>query len=262
MKSSKLKHYLIIAIVMLFLLLPLLGITVYSFVNEWASTILPSGFTLHWYKVLWSNPLFITAFEHSIWICIASIVFSVLFVTPAIFVVHYYFPKFEKYMEILVLLPFALPPVVASIGLLNLYSNGPFTLVGSPWMLILIYVTIALPYIYRSIINNLHGINVHELLDAAHLLGSSTFRAFFEIVVPMLKKGLFISVFLSFSILIGEFVYAQMLVGSAYETLQVFIYNEKMGTSGHYQSAIVISYFAFTLLITLFATLLTNRKKS
>jgi putative spermidine/putrescine transport system permease protein len=111
------------------------------------------------------------------------------------------------------------------------------------------YFTIALPFMYRAISNNLQAINLHDLMDAAHLLGASTWQAALLVVLPNLRKGLMVALFLSFSFLIGEFVFANLLVGTRYETLQVFL-NNMRNSSGHYTSAVVVSYFLFVLLLT------------
>ena len=52
---------------------------------------------------------------------------------------------------------------------------------------------------------------------------------------------------------------ANLLVGSQYETLQVYLYNMRNG-SGHFTSALVISYFAVVLLVTWLANLLNKNK--
>ena len=50
---------------------------------------------------------------------------------------------------------------------------------------------------------------------------------------PCLRKGLLAALFLSLSFLLGEFVFANMLVGTRYETLQVYLYSMR-ATSGHF----------------------------
>ena len=183
-----------------------------------------------------------------------------LLILPLLFVVHYHFPKLDGLMNILILLPFAVPPVVSSVGLLQLYGSGPLAMTGTPWILIGCYFTIALPFMYRAITNNLQAINLPDLMDAAHLLGASTWKAAFLVVLPNLRKGLMVSLFLSFSFLFGEFVFANMLVGTRYETLQVYLNNMK-NSSGHFNSALVISYFFFVLVFTWAANRL-NKDKS
>jgi putative spermidine/putrescine transport system permease protein len=110
---------------------------------------------------------------------------------------------------------------------------------------------------YRAIANSFTAINLKDLIDAAHLLGASTTRAFLLIILPNLKKGLLASLFLSFSFLLGEFVFANILVGTRYETLQIYLYNMRQ-TSGHFTSALVMTYFAFIFLCTWMASRFTR----
>ncbi|MFP6851280.1 MAG: ABC transporter permease [Pseudomonas sp.] len=259
-KRSPLFHQLVVYTLMLILLMPLLGTLLYSLATSWSASILPSGLTFKWYVELWSDMRFLSAFGRSLLVCFAALALSLVLILPLLFVVSYHFPKLDAVMNVLILLPFAIPPVVSSVGLMQLFAGGPLPILGTPWILIGCYFTIALPFMYRAISNNLQAINLRDLMDAAHLLGASTWRAAFMVVLPNLRKGLMVSVFLSFSFLFGEFVFANLLVGSRYETLQVYLYNMRNG-SGHFTSALVISYFMFVLLMTWAANRL-NKDKS
>lgn len=85
-------------------------------------------------------------------------------------------------MEVLIILPFAVPPVVSSVGLLQMFAGAPLPIVGTPWILIGTYFTITVPFMYRALANGLAGINLRDLIDAAHLLGVGTFSAFMRII--------------------------------------------------------------------------------
>ncbi|MBA4289002.1 MAG: ABC transporter permease [Pseudomonas sp.] len=259
-KRSPLFHQLVVYSLLLILMLPLLGTLLYSFSTSWSASILPSGLTFKWYVELWSDSRFLAAFGRSLLVCLAALALSLVLILPLLFVVSYHFPKLDAVMNVLILLPFAIPPVVSSVGLMQLFAGGPLPILGTPWILIGCFFTIALPFMYRAISNNLQAINLRDLMDAAHLLGASTWRAAFMVVLPNLRKGLMVSVFLSFSFLFGEFVFANLLVGSRYETLQVYLYNMR-NDSGHFTSALVISYFMFVLLMTWAANRL-NKDKS
>ncbi|CAG8998595.1 MAG: Putative 2-aminoethylphosphonate transport system permease protein PhnV [Candidatus Celerinatantimonas neptuna] len=252
-KRYTLYHYSVIGIICILLLLPLIATLAYSLCQQWGATILPSGFTLHWYRILWSDPRFLTALWHSLSLAFGTLLISSILIVPAVFVVFYYYPKLDTVMNMLTLLPFAIPPVVSSVGLLQLYSGGPLELTGTPWILVGCYFTITLPFIYRAVSNNLQALNLPDLMDAARLLGANSIQAFIKIVLPNIRKGLLASLFLSFSFLIGEFVFANILVGTSFETLQVYLFNMRQ-TSGHFTSALVISYFTIILLLTMAAT--------
>lgn len=235
------------------MLVPILATLAYSLSSRWGATILPDGFTFNWYLQLLSDSRFLAAFGRSLLVCVAALALSTLLVLPAIFVVFYYFPKLDKVMNLLILLPFAVPPVVSSVGLLQLYADSGVQIVGTPWILIGTYFTIALPFMYRAIANSFTAINLRDLMDAAHLLGASTPQAFWHIVLPNVRKGLMASLFLSFSFLLGEFVFANILVGTRYETLQIYLYNMRQ-TSGHFTSALVMTYFLFIFICTWLAS--------
>jgi len=252
-------HRSVVTVMLLLLLSPLIATLIYAFSTQWGSTILPEGLTLKWMTQLWQDPRFLLALAHSLIICFGALVLSVVLVLPLMFVIAYYFPRLDSVMNILILLPFAVPPVVSSVGLLQLYSDGPLVLTGTPWILIFCYFTIALPFIYRAITNNMQAIHLRDLMDAAQLLGASTWQAAVLVVLPNLRKGCMIALLLSFSFLIGEFVFANLLVGDRFETLQVYLYNMRTG-SGHFTSALVISYFLVVLLLTLVANMVNKGK--
>ncbi|EKO3368047.1 ABC transporter permease [Vibrio fluvialis] len=235
------------------MLVPIIATLVYSLSSRWGATILPDGFTVDWYLKLLSDTRFIEAFGRSLLVCVAALALSTLLILPAIFVVFYYFPKLDRVMNLLILLPFAVPPVVSSVGLLQLYADSAVPIVGTPWILIGTYFTIALPFMYRALANSFSAINLRDLMDAAHLLGASTTQAFLQIVLPNVRKGLMASLFLSFSFLLGEFVFANILVGTRYETLQIYLYNMRQ-TSGHFTSALVMTYFLFIFFCTWLAS--------
>jgi putative spermidine/putrescine transport system permease protein len=254
---GNLYHRCVVGALIALLSVPVLATLLYSFSQHWGATILPDGLTLNWYIKLWQDSRFLAAFGHSLLIAVATLILSTLIVVPATFVVFYYFPQLDRWMNIVILLQFAVPPVVSSVGLLQIYADGPVPIIGTPWVLIGCYFTIVLPFMYRALTNGLHGLNVRDLMDAAHLLGASSPVAFVRVVLPNIRKGLMASLFLSFSFLLGEFVFANMLVGNRYETLNVYLYTMRQ-TSGHFTSAIVMSYFIFTLGVTWIATRLSR----
>ncbi len=253
-------HKTVVYSIVALLLMPILATLAYSFSSRWGATILPEGFTLNWYLTLLTDPRFLAAFGRSLFICFSALLLATLLVLPMIFVVFYYFPKLDKLMNILILLPFAVPPVVSSVGLLQIYADSSVPLVGTPWILIGTYFTIALPFMYRAIANSFIAINLRDLIDAAHLLGASTSKAFLLIILPNIKKGLMASLFVSFSFLLGEFVFANILVGTRYETLQIYLYNMRQ-TSGHFTSALVMTYFLFIFVSTWLASYLSAGSK-
>ncbi|OYT94434.1 MAG: ABC transporter permease, partial [Pseudomonas sp. PGPPP3] len=155
--ATSLYHRTVVWLLLLILLLPLAGTLLYSLSTSWSATILPDGLTFKWYLALWSDERFLAAFGRSLLVCCGALVLAVVLILPLLFVTHYYFPKLDGLMNLLILLPFAVPPVVSSVGLLQLYGSGPLAMVGTPWILLGCYFTVALPFMYRAITNNLQA---------------------------------------------------------------------------------------------------------
>jgi putative spermidine/putrescine transport system permease protein len=70
------------------------------------------------------------------------------------------------------------------------------------------------------------------------------------VILPNIWPGVVTSTLLSFSVLFGEFVMTNMLVGGHIQTIQVYL-SRRMNESGHLASAIAISYFLFILALSM-----------
>ncbi len=127
-RAESIYHRSVVYLLFLILLLPLAATLLYSLASSWSASVLPDGLTLKWYAALWSDARFLAAFGQSLLVCFGALALSLVLILPLLFVVHYHFPRLDGLMNILILLPFAVPPVVSSVGLLQLYGSGPL-----PW---------------------------------------------------------------------------------------------------------------------------------
>ncbi len=257
---SKWPHYLFLGFLSLILLLPVVATLMYAVAVDWGATLLPKGWTLSWLTELWADRRFLISFRNSLVICTASAFLTIAVCLPVLLWVHTRFTRLAGTLNAVVALSFSVPPVVASVGLLQLYSGDPLPLTGTAWILLGCYFTIALPFVYRAIDNNMRALNVKELVDAAELLGASSLKALWYVILPNLKNGLLVAFLISLSFLMGEFVFANLLVCGQFETMQVYLYSIK-NMSGHYSSALVASYFVIILLLTFLVSLLNPAKK-
>ncbi|GIN87370.1 permease [Heyndrickxia sporothermodurans] len=250
-------HYLTIGIVLLYLVVPLIGTILYSFATKWHKTILPEGFTFHWYQELFGDPKFIEALGRSLVFSLSATVLSVVIMVPAIFSIVLYAPKLEKLIQSLIVITYAMPGVIIAVGLIRAYSNS-----GVSMVLVTIgaYFVGILPYMYQGTRNSLRNVHAFSLMEAAEILGASPLTAFRKVILPNILPGILVSSLLSFSILFGEFVLVNLLVGSSFETIQVYLY-KKLNVSGHLASAIVVCYFFLICILSAIMIKMTRTKK-
>ncbi len=101
-------------------------------------------------------------------------------------------------LAFLTMAPFVVPGIVLAIGFYAAYSNPPFLLYGTAWILILAFTTRFLPIAYVNSAAAIRSINP-ELEDAVRILGGTRFTAIRDVVMPLLKRslaGAFILVFI------------------------------------------------------------------
>ncbi len=101
---------------------------------------------------------------------------------PALLDVHLKVPQWKPWLEFLSIVPWALPGVVLALAMIRAYI-GPFN-VSRPALLILTYVLLSLPFMFRSIDASLSAINARTLVEAAQMLGAGWLDISRRVFIP------------------------------------------------------------------------------
>lgn len=247
-----------LALVGIYLLAPLLAVIIYSFFFRWNS-ILPSGFTLEFYKELVTNANFLPLIANSLWLAALSVLITLILLLLSMYAVIVYFPGLEKYVQMLCLLPYTIQGIILATSYLSLFSDAPGIFSNRIFLLICAYCVIILPYMYQGIRNSLRTVPVLQIIESARILGSSSLYAFFAIIVPNILSGITVSLLLSLGLLFGEFAIINILASSYIQTLTVYMANSA-NVSGHMTCAIVVISFTVMTVFSI-ASLLSRKNK-
>lgn len=247
MKKTK-STALVVWLVIFYLLLPLALTFLYSVFTEW-NEVLPSGFTLAYYGRVLSNTVFLMALLRSIVISIIPILLVTACLLLVMYVTVVYLPRLDRYVQMVCTIPYAIQGVILAISILGLYADAPEPFSNRILMLTAAYSVIVLPYMYQGMKNSLQAINAIRLIEAAQMLGTSRFYAFFRLVVPNILPGITISAMLSMAMIFGDFVVVNIVGGSYYETAQIYL-QRMMFQSGQATSAVIMLLFLAAFLIT------------
>src|SRR5471032_211045 len=199
------------------------------------------------YRVVLSDPRFQASFGYSILIAILTIVIGVLLVVPTAYWVQLRLPKLRPVIEFITLLPLVIPAIVIVFGYLRIYnSSSLLPLTGNEratdFLLVCGYVTLCLPYMYRSVDSALRAVDVRSLTEAAECLGANWPTILFKIIFPNVRSGILSGAFLTFAVVIGEFTLASLLNRPAFGP-----YLQLIGANRAYEpSALAIIAFAIT----------------
>ena len=123
-----------------------------------------------------------------------TVFLTILIMVPTVTWVHLKAKKLRRLIEFISLLPLVIPPVVLVLGVL---ATMPNYLKGTPMLLALEYVMLAMPYTFRALDAGLGAIDVRTLVDAARGLGSPWHTVFMRIIAPNIRSAIFGSIFLN-----------------------------------------------------------------
>lgn len=198
------------------------------------------------YDSVFNDPQFWKTFGFSTTMALLTIITSLLLVVPTVYWVHLRLPRLRPWVELVTLLPFVIPAVVLVFGLIRIYSRPPFSLTGSAFttniLLIAGYMVLSLPYIYRAVDTGLRSIDARTLTEAAQSLGAGWPTIMFRVIFPNIRSALLSGAFLTFAIVIGEFVLAAFLARPAFGPYMVLLGQNK----AYEPAALAIISFALT----------------
>lgn len=170
--------------------------------------------------------------------------------------------------EPLVALPIVLPPTVVGFYLLIVFS--PQSLPGEIWQtltgstlafsfsgLVIGSVIYSLPFYVQPLQVAFSGLRP-ELVEAAATLGAGPRDRFFNLIVPLCRRGFVIALCLSFAHTVGEFGIVLMIGGNLPEETRVlsialFDHVEALDYERAHKLALGLMLFAFLVLFALYA---------
>jgi putative spermidine/putrescine transport system permease protein len=221
----------------LYFFLPLLATFVFSLKAT------PHGFGIFQaYANVFNDPAFLYNFEFSVLWAVLTIVVGILLFVPTAYLIRLRVPKMRSAVEFITLLPFVVPAIVFVFGLVRTFSHPPLLIVNSPVLLIAGYTVLSMPYMYRAVDTGLRAIDVRTLTEAAQSLGAGWGAILFDIILPNIRVAILSGAFLSFAIVIGEYIIAQYLAKPAFAPYMAY----QMQQKSYEPAAMAIVSFALT----------------
>lgn len=167
------------------------------------------------FKVTLNLPRFYSSLLFSCLMAVLTIIVSTLIIVPTAYWVHLRAPELRPVLEFFTVLPFAIPGIVLTFGLLRTYSGPPFSMtnteLGTVALLVGGYTIAVMPYTYRSVDIGLRAIDIRTLTEAARSLGAGWFTTILRVILPNLRVAVLSAALLTFAIAIGEYTLANFL---------------------------------------------------
>ncbi len=214
-----------VALVLMFLYVPIFVLIVFSF-NESKSRSVFSGFTLEWYQRLFNNDIIISSLVNTIIIAILASIISTILGTLAAIGIN----SMKKVPKAVVMnitnMPVINPEIVTGVSmmLLFVFFAARMHLEFGFVTLLIAHITFDVPYVILNIMPKFKQMDPH-LFEAAQDLGCSPFMAFRKVILPEIMPGIVSGFLMAFTYSLDDFVISYFTCGSTSQTLPITIYS-------------------------------------
>ena len=230
-------------LVLAFLYLPLAIIVILSFNTVSSLSWPPKGFTLKW----WQAAMHSTGARDALFVSLktalgATVIALVLGLLAALAVHRFKFFGRES-LNLMIVLPIALPGIVTGIALNAAFRQAGFEL--GLLSLIIAHATFCIVVLYNNILARFRRLSPN-LEEASADLGAHTFQTFLYVTFPLLRTALLAGGLLAFGLSFDEIVVTTFTAGAGLETLPIWIF--KNLSRGEQQPIVTVVATAVMLL--------------
>jgi len=214
------------------LMLPILVLVLISFSvdGEWTVQIIPTAYTLQHYIDLFTDERTWRPIWNSLQMSFVATAGNILFGVAAAYAMVRTKFKGKALLDILIMVPWALPGTVVAVNLIAAFSEPNVfsfnqVLIGTFWILPLAYFVRHLPLIFRSTSAALMQMD-ESVEEAARSLGANWWYTFRRVVVPMAFSGILAGTLLALVQGLGEFVASILIYSTSTMPLSVAIFQK------------------------------------
>jgi iron(III) transport system permease protein len=223
--------------------LPLGALLVVSFSRHWTARPSLELLTVENYVTAFTSARMLGAIQNTVVYALAAavIVIPLAYVSARVIHARRSLPLLSAAQETASGLPLGIPSVIFGVGFLLAYLHWPFTVFGvygSPAALVLVYVTLMLPFAVR--IQYLGMVSLgEELSNAAAVHGAGPLRRFASIDVPLLRPAIGSAAVVSIVLMTHEFAASLFVRSARTQVMATLLYDE--WTTGSYPRAATLA---------------------
>jgi iron(III) transport system permease protein len=194
------------------------------------------------------------AFENTLILCTAAATIGTVMAVVIAYMTARKAIAWHKALGFLATAPVAVPGIVLGVGLFLSYTRPPFVLYGTLWILLIAFVTIALPSAYQQLYSAFRVVNP-DLEEASRILGATRLGTLARITAPLLRTSVIATWCFIFVGVIRELSAAIMLFTSQTKVISVLIFD--LNESGDLGAIAVLGLIM--LIVTFTVVVLINR---
>lgn len=204
------------ALVLLFLVVPILVIVPLSFSSGSFFYYPLPGLSLRWYQDFFSSSFWLPSVWNSLIVgSAATLLATVLGTAAALGIWRARFPG-QSLVLALIISPMVVPVIIVAVG--AYFAFAPLGLTDNYTGLILSHTTLAVPFVVVTVLATLAGFD-RRLIRASESLGASPLVTFRRVTLPLILPGVLSGAVFAFAASFDEVVVALLMAGPGQRTL-------------------------------------------
>jgi putative spermidine/putrescine transport system permease protein len=214
--------YALVALILLFLILPSLLVIPLSFSDSRYLAFPPPGWSTRWYEVYFNTIEWREATVLSFTAAILTMVISTVCGTLAAYGMHASRSRFTQIAYATFMLPLIIPGILIAIGIFLLYAQLGLnnTLTG----IVLAHSVMAIPLVVITVASSLKSFDMNQEM-VARSLGASRPWAFLSVTLPQIRIAVISGALLAFITSLDEVVISLFIAGGDKATLTRRMFN-------------------------------------
>lgn len=243
------------ALIFLFLYLPIMVLVVLSFNNS-KSRVKWGGFTTQWYISMFQNKSIMDAFTMTLQITLTASVLATIIGTLAAIGIQAMRRKGTAILLGATNIPLLNADIVTGISMMLLFVR--FTKLGFSTVLIA-HLTFDIPYVILNVLPKLNQTS-RSAYEAAMDLGATPLYAFYNIVWPDIRSGVFSGFLMAVTMSLDDFSITYFTKGAGVNTLSTMLYTELRKGIKPEMYALSTLLFAIALILLFIMNFRSSRK--
>ncbi len=219
--TSKIVLWAVTVLTLAFIYAPILVVVLNSFSTSKTLAWPPPGFTTEWWAKAFTNEGAVAAITTSAIVATSSTIVALLLGTALSFALHRFNFFGKSTVNLLVVLPIALPGIVTGIALNNAFRTMLGMQLG--WFTIIVaHATFCVVTVFNNVFARLRRVGT-SLEEASSDLGAGIWTTFRLVTFPQIRSALFAGGLLSFALSFDEIIVTTFTAGNGVQTLPIFI---------------------------------------
>jgi putative spermidine/putrescine transport system permease protein len=206
----------IVALVLLYLMLPLLIIVPMSFSGTRFLTFPPPSLSFRWYEEYFGGRNWMQATRVSLAVGALTVVIATPLGVAAAYAIANSTLRVMRAIHLMLLLPLMVPIIIVAVGIFFVYVK--VGLVATIAGLVIANVMLGLPYVVVSVVAGLQSFDPTQEM-VARSLGMNRLRSFFAVTLPQIRPSVIAGAVFAFISAIDETIVAIFVSGGQHQTL-------------------------------------------